>query len=144
MLDQHAHCTCKWPPRKVYPPPHFSRRLAAMRARQARDEAANENAAPHNNEVVDVSSDSDSEQVFEYIPGEEEGIEEEHENIPEYVPGAEPMGEEEDHEEDPEEEPEEDPEEEPEEEPQEEQPEAMEHDEDQEDINHGEDQEDEE
>ncbi|MED6128862.1 hypothetical protein PIB30_102172 [Stylosanthes scabra] len=94
-------------PRKVYPPPsRFSRRLAAMRARQARDEAANENAAPHNNEVVDISSDSDSEQVPEYVPGEEEGMEEEHENILEHVPRAEPMGEEEDPEEDPEEEPE--------------------------------------
>ncbi|MED6207335.1 hypothetical protein PIB30_034846 [Stylosanthes scabra] len=49
-------------PRKVYPPSsRFSRRLAAIRARQAKDEAANENVAPHNNEVVDISSDSDSE-----------------------------------------------------------------------------------
>ncbi|MED6137535.1 hypothetical protein PIB30_065838 [Stylosanthes scabra] len=121
-------------PRKVYPPPsHFSRRLAALRARQARDKATNENVAPHNNEVVDISSDSDSEQVPEYVTREEAGIEEEDEDIPEYVPGAEPMGEEED--------PEEDSEEDPEEEPQEEQPEAMEQNEDQEEVNHGEDQE---
>ncbi|MED6204185.1 hypothetical protein PIB30_006941 [Stylosanthes scabra] len=63
---------CWMAPRKVYPPPsRFSRRLVAMRARQAKDEAANENAAPHNNEVVNISSDLDSEQVPKYVPREE-------------------------------------------------------------------------
>ncbi|MED6205612.1 hypothetical protein PIB30_019362, partial [Stylosanthes scabra] len=58
-------------PRKVYPPPsHFSRRLDALRARRAKDEAGPANAAPQEDEVIDVSSDSDSEQVPEYVPGE--------------------------------------------------------------------------
>ncbi|MED6205270.1 hypothetical protein PIB30_016253 [Stylosanthes scabra] len=136
-------------PRKVYPPPsRFSRRLATLRAHQARDEAGPENAAPHNNGVVDISNNSDSEQVPEYVPGEGAGIEEEDEDIPEYVPGAEQLGEgeykvpgepEEEPEDDPEEDPEENPEDDPEEEPQEEQPDAME----QEEENHGEEQEDE-
>ncbi|MED6147166.1 hypothetical protein PIB30_041495 [Stylosanthes scabra] len=57
--------------RKVYPPPsRFPIRLAALRAHQARDEVGPANAAPHDNEVVDISSDSDSEQVPEYVPGE--------------------------------------------------------------------------
>ncbi|MED6154754.1 hypothetical protein PIB30_115764, partial [Stylosanthes scabra] len=56
-------------PRKVYPPPsRFSRRLAALRARRAKDEAGPANAAPQEDEVIDVSSDSDSEQVPEYVP----------------------------------------------------------------------------
>ncbi|MED6222001.1 hypothetical protein PIB30_060214, partial [Stylosanthes scabra] len=56
-------------PRKVYPPPsRFSRRLAALRARQARNEAGPANAAPHDDEVIDVSNDSNSEQVPEYVP----------------------------------------------------------------------------
>ncbi|MED6130524.1 hypothetical protein PIB30_001610 [Stylosanthes scabra] len=41
------------------------------------------------------TSDSDSEQVPEYVPGEGAGIEED-EEVLKYVPGAEPMGEEED------------------------------------------------
>ncbi|MED6148210.1 hypothetical protein PIB30_048132 [Stylosanthes scabra] len=59
--------------RKVYPPPsRFSRRLASLRARRARDEAGPANAAPQEDEVIDVSSDSDSEQVPEYVSGEEQ------------------------------------------------------------------------
>ncbi|MED6205966.1 hypothetical protein PIB30_022570 [Stylosanthes scabra] len=132
-------------PRKVYPPPfRFSRKLAAVRAQRARNEAGPANAAPHEDEVIDISSDSDSEQVPEYVSGEGVGNELEEEEVPEYVPGAEPMEEEEDPEEvpeedpeeepeeDPEEDPEEEPEEDPEEEPQEEQPEAMEQDEEEE------------
>ncbi|MED6206522.1 hypothetical protein PIB30_027614 [Stylosanthes scabra] len=58
-------------PRKVYPPhSRFSRRLAALRARRARDEAGPANAAPHEDEDIDISSDSDSKQVPEYVPGE--------------------------------------------------------------------------
>ncbi|MED6144916.1 hypothetical protein PIB30_019885 [Stylosanthes scabra] len=134
----------KPPAEKVYPSPScFSRRLAALKARQARDEAGPANVVPHDNEVVDISSDTDSEQVPEYLPGEEARIEEEGEEVPDYLPGAEPMGQEEDPEEDPEEdteeEPEEDPEEDleedPEEDPEEEQPEAMEQNEDQEEEN---------
>ncbi|MED6218288.1 hypothetical protein PIB30_025379 [Stylosanthes scabra] len=107
-------------PRKVYPPPsRFSRRLVALKARQARDEAGPANVAPHDNEVVEINSDSDLEQIPEYVPGEGAEIEEEDEEVPEYVPDAEPMGEEEDPEEDPEEDTKEDPEEEPEEDPEE-------------------------
>ncbi|MED6148832.1 hypothetical protein PIB30_056709 [Stylosanthes scabra] len=137
--------TLKMAPRKVYPPPsRFSRRLAALRARRARDEAAPANAAPHEDEVIEISSDSSLEQVPEYVPGEGAENEQDDEEVPDYVPSAEPMEEEEDSEEDPEEEPdedpeedpeeepEEDPEEDPEEEPQEEQPEAMEQEEEEE------------
>ncbi|MED6205280.1 hypothetical protein PIB30_016263 [Stylosanthes scabra] len=66
-------------------PTYFSKRLAALRARQARDEAGPSNAAPHIDEVIKISSDSDSEQVPEYLSGEGAGIEEE-EEVPEYVP----------------------------------------------------------
>ncbi|MED6138626.1 hypothetical protein PIB30_076137, partial [Stylosanthes scabra] len=56
-------------PRKVCPPlSRFSRRLAALRTRRARDEAIPANAAPQEDEVIDVSNDSDSEQVPEYVP----------------------------------------------------------------------------
>ncbi|MED6195689.1 hypothetical protein PIB30_040369 [Stylosanthes scabra] len=49
-------------PRKVYPPPsHFSRRLAAFKASRARDEAGPVIAAPHDDEIVNISSDSDLE-----------------------------------------------------------------------------------
>ncbi|MED6207873.1 hypothetical protein PIB30_039601, partial [Stylosanthes scabra] len=85
-------------PRKVYPPPtRFSRRLAALRARRVRDEAGPATAAPQDNEVIDISSDSDSEQVPEYVSGDGAGIEED-EEVSKYVPGAEPMGEGEDEE----------------------------------------------
>ncbi|MED6197370.1 hypothetical protein PIB30_055836 [Stylosanthes scabra] len=115
----------KW--KKVYPPPsHFSRRLDALRARRAREEAGSANAAPQEDEVIDVSSDSDSEQVPEYVPGEGAGVVEE--EVPKYVPGAEPMEEEEDPEKDPEEDPEEEPEEDPEEDPEEESEEDLEED----------------
>ncbi|MED6160803.1 hypothetical protein PIB30_054751 [Stylosanthes scabra] len=63
-------------------------RLTALRARQARDEAGPSNAAPHNDEVIEISSDFDSEQVLKYVPGEGAGIgEEEEEEVPKYVMG---------------------------------------------------------
>ncbi|MED6143845.1 hypothetical protein PIB30_009655 [Stylosanthes scabra] len=67
-------------------PTRFSRSLAALSARQAKDEVGPSNAAPHNDEVIEISSDSDSEQIPEYVPGEGAGIEEE-EKVPKYVPG---------------------------------------------------------
>ncbi|MED6106131.1 hypothetical protein PIB30_002024 [Stylosanthes scabra] len=87
----------KMTPRKVYPPPScFSRRLAVLRACQARDEAGLADAAPHEDEVIDISSDSSSEQVLEYVPGEGAENKQDDEEVQEYVLGAEPMEEEED------------------------------------------------
>ncbi|MED6146293.1 hypothetical protein PIB30_033213 [Stylosanthes scabra] len=68
-------------------PTRFSKRLAALRACQGKDEAGPSNAAPHIDEIIEISSDSDSEQVPEYVPGEGAGIEEEEEEVPEYIPG---------------------------------------------------------
>ncbi|MED6207382.1 hypothetical protein PIB30_035288 [Stylosanthes scabra] len=67
-------------------PTRFSKRLATLRAREARDEAWPLNSASHNDEVIEVSSDSNSEQVPKYVPGEGVGIIKE-EEVPEYVPG---------------------------------------------------------
>ncbi|MED6221190.1 hypothetical protein PIB30_052085 [Stylosanthes scabra] len=78
----------KMTPIKVYPPPsRFSRRLVVLRARRARDEVGPANAAPQEDEGIDVSSDSDSEQVPEYVPGEGAANEQDDEEVPEYIPG---------------------------------------------------------
>ncbi|MED6193349.1 hypothetical protein PIB30_018501 [Stylosanthes scabra] len=53
----------------------FSKRLAAVRARQAKDEAGPSNAASCDDEIINISSDS--EQVPENVSGEEGEIEEE-------------------------------------------------------------------
>ncbi|MED6208952.1 hypothetical protein PIB30_049899 [Stylosanthes scabra] len=103
----------------------FSRRLAALKARQTKDEAGPSNAAPRDDEIINISSDSKQEQ--EDVQEEEGEIEEkevpgygalievlqplaqeEPEDIPYDVPGD---GEMEEEEEGPEEDPEEEPEE---------------------------------
>ncbi|MED6185839.1 hypothetical protein PIB30_060855 [Stylosanthes scabra] len=120
-------------------PTRFSRRLAALKARQTRDEAGPSNAAPRDDEIINISSNSEQEQ--ENV--QEEGGEIEEEEVsgdgalievlqplaqeePEDIPydGLED-GEMEEEEEDPEEDLEEDPEEDPEEEPKEEQEEGQ-------------------
>ncbi|MED6112360.1 hypothetical protein PIB30_060963 [Stylosanthes scabra] len=92
-------------------PTRFSRRLAALKARQTRDEARPSNAEPRDDEIINISSDSEQEQ-------ENPLAQEEPEDIP--YDGLED-GEMEEEEEGPEEDLEEDPEEDPEEEPGEEQ-----------------------
>ncbi|MED6195945.1 hypothetical protein PIB30_042613 [Stylosanthes scabra] len=82
-------------------PTRFSRRLAALKARQTRDEAGPWNAAPRGDEIINISSDS--EQVQENVQ-EEGGEIEEEEDIPYDGPED---GEMEEEEEDPEEDPEE-------------------------------------
>ncbi|MED6149291.1 hypothetical protein PIB30_061014 [Stylosanthes scabra] len=113
----------------------FSRRLAALKARQTKDETGPSNAAPRDDEIINISSDSEQEQ--EYVQEEEGEIEEEEvsgygalievlqplsQEEPEDIPYDGPEdGEIEEEEEDPEEDFEDDPEEDPEEEPEEEQ-----------------------
>ncbi|MED6121610.1 hypothetical protein PIB30_031827 [Stylosanthes scabra] len=59
-------------------PTRFSKRLAALKARQTRDEAGPSNAAPRYDEIINISSDS--EQVQENV--QEEGGEIEEEEVP--------------------------------------------------------------
>ncbi|MED6159082.1 hypothetical protein PIB30_039064 [Stylosanthes scabra] len=56
-------------------PTCFSRRLAALKARQTRNEAGPSNAAPRDDEIINISSDSEQEQ--EDVQVEEGEIEEE-------------------------------------------------------------------
>ncbi|MED6188661.1 hypothetical protein PIB30_087997 [Stylosanthes scabra] len=116
-------------------PTRFSRRLAALKARQTKDEAGPSNVAPHDDEIINISSDSEQEQ--EDVQEEEGEIEEEEvpgygtlievlqplaQEEPEDIPYDGPEdGEMEEEEEGPEEDIEDDPEEDPEEEPEEEQ-----------------------
>ncbi|MED6163507.1 hypothetical protein PIB30_080581 [Stylosanthes scabra] len=73
------------PKGKAMIPTRFSLRLAALRARQSTDEAGPSNTAPINPDPIIISSDSESEEVPEYIPGAEPM--EDEEEAPEYVPG---------------------------------------------------------
>ncbi|MED6176337.1 hypothetical protein PIB30_087189 [Stylosanthes scabra] len=103
-------------------PTRFSLRLAALRTRQSRDKAEPSNPAPISGAPMEISIDSESEEIPEYIPRAGQSDDEE---VPYYIPKDGPAKnqdpeDEEPEEEDPEEEPEEDPEEEPEEDPEEE------------------------
>ncbi|MED6152324.1 hypothetical protein PIB30_090835 [Stylosanthes scabra] len=128
---------------KVHQPPtHFSLRLAALKTHQSRDMAGPSRTAPINVEPIEISSDSVSEEVPEYIPGTGQSDDKE---VLEYIPEDWPTenqnpGEEEpganhemdpnldpEEEEDLEEEEEEDPEEEEEEDPEEEEEPEEEH-----------------
>ncbi|MED6151705.1 hypothetical protein PIB30_084928 [Stylosanthes scabra] len=69
---------------KVHQPPiRFSLRLAALKTRQSRDKAGPSHIAPINAEPIEISSDSESEEVPEYIPGTGQSDDEE---VPEYIP----------------------------------------------------------
>ncbi|MED6162738.1 hypothetical protein PIB30_073436 [Stylosanthes scabra] len=109
------------PKGKATIPTRFSLWLAALRARQSTDKAGPSNTALMNPDPIIISSDSESEEIPEYIPGAEPT--EDEEEAPEYVLGDGMMENqdhaEEDPEMDPKEEPEEDPEEESEEDPKE-------------------------
>ncbi|MED6186276.1 hypothetical protein PIB30_065228 [Stylosanthes scabra] len=109
---------------KVHQPPtRFSLRLAALKAHQSRDKAGPSRTVPINAKPIEISSDLESEEVLEYIPGT--GQSDDEEPAENQNPGEEEPGE--DHEIDPNpdpEEPEEDLEE--EEDPEEEDPEELE------------------
>ncbi|MED6140143.1 hypothetical protein PIB30_090230 [Stylosanthes scabra] len=49
------------------PPTRFSLRLAALKIRQSRDKAGPSRTAPINDESIEISSDSESEEVPKYI-----------------------------------------------------------------------------
>ncbi|MED6127885.1 hypothetical protein PIB30_092366 [Stylosanthes scabra] len=69
---------------KVHQPPtRFSLRLAALKTRQSRDKAGPSRTASMNAEPIEISSDSESEEVPEYIPGIGQSDDEE---VPEYIP----------------------------------------------------------
>ncbi|MED6213361.1 hypothetical protein PIB30_092355 [Stylosanthes scabra] len=102
-------------------PTRFSLRLAALRTRRSRDKAGPSNPAPISTERIEISSDSESEEVPEYILGAGQSDDEE---VPDYIPEDGPAKnqdpeDEEPEEEDPEEDSEEDSKEEPEEDPEE-------------------------
>ncbi|MED6226025.1 hypothetical protein PIB30_099438 [Stylosanthes scabra] len=111
-------------------PTRFLLRLAALRTHQSRDKAGPSNSAPISAEPIEISSDSESEEVPVYIPGAGQSDDKE---IPDYIPEDGPAEnqdpeDEKPEEEDPEEDPEEDSEEEPKEDPEEEPEEDLEED----------------
>ncbi|MED6165626.1 hypothetical protein PIB30_101393 [Stylosanthes scabra] len=69
---------------KVHQPPtRFSLQLAALKTRRSRDKAGPSHTAPINAEPIEISSDSESEEVPKYIPGTGQSDDEE---VPEYIP----------------------------------------------------------
>ncbi|MED6124605.1 hypothetical protein PIB30_060467 [Stylosanthes scabra] len=69
---------------KVHRPlTRFLLRLAALKTRQSRDKVEPLRTAPMNAEPIQISSDSESEEVPEYIPGTGQSDDEELEYIPE-------------------------------------------------------------
>ncbi|MED6147446.1 hypothetical protein PIB30_044053 [Stylosanthes scabra] len=63
-------------------PTRFSKRLTTLKAHQTRNEAGPSNAAPCDDDIINISSDS--EQVEENVPGKRGQIEEE--EVPEKEP----------------------------------------------------------
>ncbi|MED6135399.1 hypothetical protein PIB30_046061 [Stylosanthes scabra] len=51
------------------PPTRYSLRLAALKTRQSRDKVGPSRTAPMSTEPIEISSDSESEEIPKYIPG---------------------------------------------------------------------------
>ncbi|MED6222688.1 hypothetical protein PIB30_066799 [Stylosanthes scabra] len=68
---------------KVHQPPtRFSLRFAALKTRQSRDKVGPSRTAPINAKPIEISSDSESKEVLEYILGTGQSDDE----VPEYIP----------------------------------------------------------